>query len=153
MKTYLLIGMILSGVLFNASLLRAEEDVVAAIDEDLEYTYGSVMSSSSAEIIVSEYNYETDEEVQMTYIISPETKFSNVPGAADLVKDDNVDIYYKVTDDKKIAAMVTKDDTVYESEVAEAEDVVSDLSDDDVDSQTNSVNEIPVTAPGNEIKG
>ena len=68
-----------------------------------------------------------------------------------LVKDDNVDIYYKVTGGKKIAAMVTKDDTVYESEVAEGEDVIDDFSDDDVDPQTNSVNEVPAIVPGNEI--
>ena len=151
MKASLLTGMILLGILFNANLLKAEDEAVATIDEDLEYTYGSIINSSPAEIIVSEYNYETDEEVQMMYILSPETKFSNVAGATNLVKDDNVDIYYKVTGGKKIAAMVTKDDTVYESEVAEGEDVIDDFSDDDVDPQTNSVNEVPAIVPGNEI--
>jgi hypothetical protein len=153
MKTFLLSGVILLGMLLNVNMVKAQDEGAAGIEEDLEYTYGSVVSSTPTEIVVSEYNYETDEEVQVTYTITPETKFSNIPGAADLAKDDNVDIYYKVADDKKIASMVTKDDTVYESEVAEGEDVAEDLSDEAPDPQTNAVNEVPTPVSGNETDG
>ena len=147
----------MTGIFFNVSVLKAAEEpaaeVPATVDEDLEYTYGSVISTSPTEIVVSEYNYETDEEVQMTYAVNPETKFSNVNSPQDLAKDDNVDIYYKVAPDgKKFATMITKDETVYESE-SNGEDVVDDLPDNTVEPETNATIEIPPATTGNETRG
>jgi hypothetical protein len=118
MNKYLIILGISLGILCGVSSSKAQDNSVAVTDADetLEYTYGSVVSASPAEIVINEYNYETDEEVNMTYGVNAETKFNNIASPQDLAKDDNVDIYYKVAGDKKIAKMITKDDTVYDAE-------------------------------------
>jgi len=126
MKKYLVIFGILTGISLSINLsTAAQDDTAADVDEALEYTYGSVVAVSPTQITISEYNYETDEEVQTSYAVDAETKVTNAASVQDLVKDDNVDVYYKVTTgDQKIAKMITKDDTAYdnESEAGPAED-------------------------------
>jgi hypothetical protein len=156
-RYFLIFGMTLGMILgiflfFNAGVLKAAEEPAATIDEDLEYTYGSVVSSSAAEVVVTEYNYETDEEIQTPYTVSAETKFSNVGSAPDLVKGDNVDIYYKNIDEKKVATMITKDETVYESQ-PEEENLPGDVPTNSIEPSSNSTSDVPTPAGGNETTG
>ena len=160
MKKYLLILGIVVNMFWGVGLLTAAEDDPAVnVDEALEYTYGSVVSASAAEVVISEYNYESDEEIQMTYVVNADTKFSNVNAAQDLLKDDNVDIYYKVIDDRKIATMITKDDTVYEEDpegaadenAADGVDTLNDLPGNTVELPEDTGSQNMLT--GNETKG
>lgn len=153
MRKHFLIYALILGISLQVSPLQAAEEEAASIDEDLEYTYGSVVSSSPEQIVVSEYDYEADEEAQTTYIVKAETKFSNINAAADLTKDDNVDIYYKVADGQKVATMVTKDETVYDAQTGEEEDAGEVPEEESVEPQTNSATEVPDTTTGNETRG
>ena len=128
MKKYLAIFGIILGV-FASIHLSSAEDTKGDVDETLEYTYGSVVSVSPTVVVISEYNYESDQEVQMSYGVNAETKFNNISSLQELAKDDNVDIYYKVLGDQKVAKMITKDETVYDNEEnanAEEEDAIND---------------------------
>lgn len=116
MKKYLVIPGMIIGIFLNVQLSTAQDTPADDSGETLEYTYGSVVSVSPVQVIISEYNYESDEEVQVSYTINPETKFNNMTGVPDLTKEDNVDIYYKIVGDQKVATMITKDATVYENE-------------------------------------
>ena len=116
MKKYLVISGLIVGIFLSIQLSIAEDNPGEDVDDTLEYTYGSVVSVSPAQVIINEYNYESDEEVKVPYVLDAQTKFSNLAGVQDLAKDDNVDIYYKVTGDQRVASMVTKDETVYENE-------------------------------------
>ena len=118
MNKYLIVLGIFLGVLGGATILKAQDNNLegANAEETLEYTYGSIVSASPVEVVINEYNYETDEESNVSYLINPETKFNNIDSAQSLVKDDNVDIYYKVIGDQRVARMITKDETVYDTE-------------------------------------
>ena len=131
MKKYLVISGMITAIFLSVQFSTAQDNPGGDIDDTLEYTYGSVVSVSPAQVIISEYNYESDEEVQVPYGLNAETKFNNLSGVQDLAKDDNVDIYYKINGDQKIASMITKDETVYEDDSEEAgENEVNELSDD-----------------------
>ena len=155
MRKYLLIAGITIGIFLSANLLMAEDNAENA-DEALEYTYGSVVSATPQTVVIKEYNYESDEDVQASYVINTETKFNNMVGVQDLAQDDNVDIYYKVVGNQKEAKMITKDETAYESEEADTmeEDSVNELSDNSVEPVSPPINlELPDQADVNETRG
>ena len=122
MKKYFVISVSIISLCVGISLAMAqdneEEDI---LDGDLEYTYGSVVSVTPAEIVINEYNYESDQEVQVSYVVNGETKFNKINSAQELAKDDNVDVYYKVIGEQKVAQLITKDDTLYETQAEEAD--------------------------------
>ena len=75
-----------------------------------DYAYGEVVQSSNDQLVISEYDYEMDEELQVTYTINSQTAFTNVADAVKLAKGDAVEIYYKESNGKRVADMVIKDD-------------------------------------------
>lgn len=79
----------------------------AEIIEDSEFSYGTVVSVSPAQLVVSEYDYENDVEVTATYEITPAVKLSNVKAIEEIVPGNSVDIIYVVKDDKKIAQSIS----------------------------------------------
>jgi len=78
-------------------------------EDEINYSYGVVVSSSPNQIVLLEYDYDRDEEVQVTYEINVDTKVENVESLDNLQKDDNVEIYYKEAEGKKIAVSVEKE--------------------------------------------
>ena len=152
MKKYFLISGMILGILVSANIAQAEDNATVGIDESLEYTYGTVVSASPTAVIINEYNYESDEEVKVTYVVNADTKFSNIAAAVNLAKDDNVDIYYKSLGGQKVATMITKDETVYENEGEKSEDdAVNDAPDNSTELQPNSDMNAPPSI--NETRG
>lgn len=91
---------------------RAQEE------EETEYSWGTVSSISSNQIVVSEYNSETEENSEVTYTLDPNTKLENVDSLKDIAAGDNVNIEYVVKNGKKIAKIIT----VEKSSSSEEED-------------------------------
>jgi len=133
MKKYFTVFAVLVSLWVGAPLAMAQNDAQEEEDllsEDLEYTYGSVVSVSPQTIVINEYNYESDQEIQVSYAISGETKFTKINSVEELVKDDNVDVYYKVVGEQKVAQLITKDDTSYGTETEDIDRAEMEDSED-----------------------
>ena len=76
--------------------------VFAEGEEDTEYTYGTVTKIAGDQVTISEYDFEADKDVEMTYQVDPKAEFENVKSAAEVKVGDNIEIDYLVKDGKKV---------------------------------------------------
>lgn len=102
-----------------AGISQAQEQ-----EEEMEYTYGTVVSVSAKEIVVSEYDYEEDKEVNVTYAIDPKAKIEGAESAADIAVGDIVEMDYMVEGNKNVAKniFVEKPSDIEEYEIDEMEE-------------------------------
>lgn len=138
MKKYLsLIVVILTFIFFPyAHGVSAQDEVVSPQNEEdeINYSYGVVVSQSPNQIVLLEYDYDRDEEVQVTYEVNAETKVENVESLDKLQKDDNIEIYYKEMDGRKIAVSIEKELLIDEDATITLPD---DTTEDVVPEETN----------------
>jgi len=97
---------------FYPSLALAEDPAVPAAEEPLvefegaEFSYGTVKSASGDQLVVSEYDYENDKDIDVTYTVGPEATFEGVASFSEIVAGDSVDIDYEIKGDQKIAVSI-----------------------------------------------
>ena len=89
--------------------------------EEANYSYGKVLSVKPEEIVIQEYDYEKDQEVDVVYLIDSSTEFQNIAASGDLTSGEEVEIYYNVKNGKKMASIITRpqiedDDTETDNE-------------------------------------
>ena len=94
---------------------EAAQPVPAAADET-EFSYGTVKSVTADQIVVSEYDYDTDKDVDVTYSVPAGTKFENVATLAEIKVGDAVDIDFLTKDGQKTAAAITVEKPTAEDE-------------------------------------
>jgi hypothetical protein len=104
MRKIIAASVVLLGLLicYTPAISLAQE----APPEDVLYSYGTVSSVSADQVVIKEYDYEKDTEVDITYAIDPAAKFENVASAKEIAVGDTVDIDYVVKDSKKIARLI-----------------------------------------------
>lgn len=112
MKRYI-IGATILALLF---LMCHMSGVSLAQEEELEYSWGKVSNLSSNQIIVKEYDYERDEEVDVTYVIDPNVKIENVDSLEEITIGDNVGIDFVVRNSEKVAKVIIVEKSSYEEE-------------------------------------
>lgn len=78
-----------------------------AQEEDVEYTWGTVKSISSSQIVVTEYDYDNDEDVEATYSTDPKVELIGVKTLKDIAVGDDLDIEYVIQGGKKVAKVIT----------------------------------------------
>jgi hypothetical protein len=74
-----------------------------------DYTYGTVMSVSTDEIVLSQYDLETDEEKQEHYLITTETELYNFERIDELSQKDAVEIFFFEEDGLRYAIYIAKE--------------------------------------------
>ena len=104
----------------NSAEAIPESDVA----EDVNYSYGTVVSITGDQLVVLEYDYDKDAEVEITYEVPATVEFNNVQALADLKKDDNIEIYYKEVEEKKIAEIIALEILTPEDEIEEETDAM-----------------------------
>ncbi|MBF0331279.1 MAG: hypothetical protein HQL17_05020 [Candidatus Omnitrophica bacterium] len=109
MGVILAAGMI---VTFNASSVFAQENT------DDKFSFGKVVSVTSASIVVKEYDFAKDADVEMTYAVTAETELGNVNAVTDLVANDDVVIDYADKDSKRVVLTLVKEDKGAEAPAA-----------------------------------
>ncbi len=90
---------------------------VFAQEESMDYSYGTVVKvkASTNEIVVSEYDYDAGEEIEVTYAVDANVNMENVSSIAAIAPGAYVDIEYLSQGSKKIAKSIS----VYPQEVGE----------------------------------
>jgi len=76
-------------------------------EEELEYSWGKVSSITSDQIVVKEYDYDSDTETDVTYTIDPKVTVKNIAALKDIKVGESVSIDYLVVDGKNIAKVIT----------------------------------------------
>ncbi|MFH1845997.1 MAG: hypothetical protein ABH869_00350 [Candidatus Omnitrophota bacterium] len=71
-------------------------------EEDMNATYGTVVEVSGDSVIISEYNYETDELVNVTYHVAEDAEMENLESFAELEEGSDVDIEFVELDGKNV---------------------------------------------------
>ena len=96
MKKFLLFMLIVSILLFSSMLSLAQE-------EGMGYSWGEVVKVSPNEIIVSEYSYDLEKEMDVVYKIESDVRLKNIQSINDLEEGNSVEIDYVVVGADKIA--------------------------------------------------
>ncbi|MBU4140602.1 MAG: hypothetical protein KKA80_01760, partial [Candidatus Omnitrophica bacterium] len=93
MKRYLVIAAVLAlGLLICSGISLAQEEA----EEDLGYSWGIVSSISSDRIVVIEYDYDTREDINVTYTLGPKVDLKNVESLKDIKEGDSIEIDYMI---------------------------------------------------------
>ncbi|PIU42466.1 MAG: hypothetical protein COS99_00005 [Candidatus Omnitrophica bacterium CG07_land_8_20_14_0_80_42_15] len=91
-----------------------------AQEEGTEYSYGTVSKMAADQIVVSEYDYDKDAEVEVTYLIDPKVELENVTAVGDIAVGDAVEIEYVAQDGKKTAKAIVVEKALEEEAPAAA---------------------------------
>jgi hypothetical protein len=106
-KVLFILGIFLiSGVFVISNYGVAEEVEVEVVGE---YSFGRVIAVTESQIIVKEYDYSSEEDVEVVYIITSETVLINVETYVELLIGDDVEIDYKDSNGQKIAMVIAKE--------------------------------------------
>jgi hypothetical protein len=106
----------------------APEAVPAAATEEAvvpeeEYSFGTVSKIAEGELVVTEYDYDKDADVEVTYSAGPDVKLTNAAALSEIKAGDSVDITYVVKDGKKVATEISVEEPFEEEEAAATEEL------------------------------
>ncbi len=76
--------------------------------DEMNYSYGKVLNITPEQIIITEYDYEKDKEVEITYKIDQTLVLQNITSLNDLAKGDEVEIYFEEKEGKKKAIIISR---------------------------------------------
>lgn len=94
------------------------KDVAELGGEETEFSYGTVKSVSADQIVISEYDYEADKDVDVTYQVSADVKIEGAASLQEIAAGDAVDIDFLVKDGQNVATALTVEKAVEEGEEA-----------------------------------
>ncbi|MDD5006168.1 MAG: hypothetical protein PHS93_06680 [Candidatus Omnitrophica bacterium] len=113
MKKFLWTAVILLAGVFTVSLLAVtfaqEQQAEQAPQEELEYSGGTVKSISDEQIVLTEQDAETGQEVEVAYKLNPGVELDSIGSLAEITAGTNVEIEYVVENDEKIAKVIGLD--------------------------------------------
>ena len=119
-------------------------DASDSLVADINYSYGIVTSVSPEEITLLEYDYDRDEEVQVTYKIDAQTELNNIGSVDKIAQNDEVEIYYVENGGIKLAQSIEKEDLILGEE-----DLLNEVYDDSAEDVYSE--EVPVNEIGSDI--
>ncbi len=117
-----LIVVLAAPVVVSAQGVEKSSAVTSVAEMDLSqyiYSYGAVIKVSAAEIVLQEYDYDSDVEKEVVYLIDSAVKLDGFKGISDLVPEDVVEVYYLEQDGKKIAKIIRREISAGEDEAPE----------------------------------
>lgn len=92
------------------------EEAVGVLEEETEFSFGTVKSITGDQLVVSEYDYESNADVDVTYQVPAETEFENAASLKEIAVGDSVDIDFLVKDGQKKAVAITVEKPLTEDE-------------------------------------
>ncbi|MBN2145655.1 MAG: hypothetical protein JW774_13650 [Candidatus Aureabacteria bacterium] len=104
MKRYLSLSLML---LFTGFVFSQDASAPATGEETTKYSYATVVSVSADQIVVSEYDYDKDEEVNVTYSVDANVQLKNVDALNKIGAGNYVEIEYEIKDGKKVAKVIS----------------------------------------------
>ncbi len=81
----------------------------ATPEDELKYTFGSVVKVGTDEVTILEYNDEAEQEMEVVYKVSANTQYKNVNSLSELAANDSVEIFYEDTNGVKVITQIIKE--------------------------------------------
>ncbi|MCB9757663.1 MAG: hypothetical protein H6753_04470 [Candidatus Omnitrophica bacterium] len=109
-------------VVVSAQDVEKSSAAMSVSETDLSqyiYSYGAVLKVGAAEIVLQEYDYDSDVEKEVAYQIDPAVKLDGFKAISDLAPEDVVEIYYSEQDGKKTAKIIRREISAGEDETPE----------------------------------
>ena len=101
------------------SLICYSSSMVYAQENELDYTYGTVVNITPDKIIIEEYDYDNEENIETSYSIGANTEIENVQSTEDIEPGDYVDIDYMMKDGARTAITIIVEKEIVEEPVEE----------------------------------
>lgn len=98
----LLLIMMASGLCCYAGQADAQEDVE-------NYAYGVVIKVAEPQLVVRQFDYDKEQDQDVTYTIDGSTLYRNCQSLKDVGVDDTVEVYYVEKGTEKLAKVVAKE--------------------------------------------
>jgi len=123
---FLLAGLV---VLTAAGIGFAQEtDVMDEADapvefEEADFSYGLVNKLEANQLILDEFDYDTNQEVSVTYTISADTKLEGAANLSDIAVGDGAEVKYDTKEGQRIAKSIMVEKEFIEGEAATDEAV------------------------------
>ncbi len=89
-------------------------------EDDINYSYGAVKSVAADHLVLTEYDYEKDADVDVTYSVDSNVELENVSAMAEIKAGDSVEIDYVEKDGKKVAVLISVEKPLEEEPAAPA---------------------------------
>ncbi|MDD4202540.1 MAG: hypothetical protein PHQ52_03645 [Candidatus Omnitrophica bacterium] len=113
-----LLSVLVLCLLFTSNYSFGQDETVVE-DPSSEYTWGSVVSVSANEIVVSKFDYDTQEIIQITYPVDAEVEIENAAAISDIKEGDMVDIMAVLKGDQMVVTSISVDNEDAEEPVME----------------------------------
>ena len=110
--------------LFAMALAFAVNIPVSAAQENNnedKFSFGKVVTVNAQEVMVKEYDFAKDADVEVPYTVTAETELGNVNAVTDLAANDDIVIDYVEKDGKRVVTTLVKEDKGAEAPTAAAE--------------------------------
>ena len=89
----------------NMPVSFAQED-----NNEDKFSFGKVVSINADQIMVREYDFAKDADVEVAYTVTADTEFGNVNAVAELVADDDIVIDYVEKDGKRVVTTLVREE-------------------------------------------
>lgn len=101
----------MKNLLLTAALLLVFVTVCASLFAQGEveegYSFGIVSSVSSNSIVIKEYDYDNDQEIETSYIVESDAELINVDSLESIKVGDRVSIDYVIKDGNRVAKTIS----------------------------------------------
>lgn len=74
-----------------------------APEQEVDYSWGTVVQATAEGITVEQYNYETEGYDQVSYTVASDISLENIAAITDLKAGDEVEVGFVIKDEKKVA--------------------------------------------------
>lgn len=98
---------VIAALMFCFWLGFTPNPALAQEQEETQVSLGQVVSVSPEEIILSEYDYDTEQAVEVKYLVTEDTQINNVDSLEDITVGEDVNIEYVVKDDENVAVSIS----------------------------------------------
>ncbi len=102
---WLVCGLILSGT--ATAVVAQQEGTVHIEAKEPEYSFGTVKKVAPDQIVISEFDYDTGEERDVTYWVDPKVQLNGVNSLPEIAAGDEVDVDFMVKDGKNTAVVLS----------------------------------------------
>ncbi len=96
------------------------EDENAALDEETEYSYGTIANVGDGALQVKEYDYDSGADVSVDYTVDAAAKYEGANSLKDVAVGDNVEMDYLEKDGKRVIVSMSVEKPFTEEEKSTA---------------------------------
>lgn len=78
---------------------------------NFQYAYGTIQEITTDKMVLLEYDFESEKEVEVSYLMDADIVFENFNSIADIKVGDDVDVAFLEENGQKVAALIAIDDS------------------------------------------